>query len=146
MKRLHVITAGTMAMILAAAGGCADQQQQRDAEQRQQRMLPPGAQVVAEGQPPLSYLIPQEGARVQVWDLTTQSLVHSSNLPGSAQGTILVLDAKSQKLMIRSLNNTDQAVLLDGLSPDDQYRITLLPEGSETVQTAPTTVETNPTR
>jgi len=143
MNKLHLIAAGTMTALMVAAGGCADQQQQRLDEQRQQRMLPPGAQVVAEGQPPLSYLVPDEGARVQVWDLTTGSLVHSAELPASAQGSVLVLDAKSQKLLIRSLNNNDQAVLLDGLSPTDQYRITLLPGGNAT-DTSPTTGPIDP--
>ncbi|MCC7349667.1 MAG: hypothetical protein IT446_03785 [Phycisphaerales bacterium] len=142
MNKLHLIAAGTMAALMVAAGGCADQQQRLD-EQRQQRMLPPGAQVVAEGQPPLSYLIPEEGARIQVWDLTTSSLVHTANLPASSQGSVLVLDAKSQKLLIRSMNNNDQAVLLDGLSPTDQYRITLLPEGN-TYDAGPATAPIGP--
>ncbi|MCC6424201.1 MAG: hypothetical protein IT447_12035 [Phycisphaerales bacterium] len=130
MNKLHLIAAGTMASLMVAAGGCADQQRQQMDEQRQQRMLPPGSQVVAEGVPPLSYLIPDDGARVQVWDLTTGSLVHTADLPGDSKGSVLVLDAKSQKLLIRSLNNNDQAVLLDGLSATDEYRITLLPEGN----------------
>jgi hypothetical protein len=145
MNKLHLIAAGTMAAMMVAAGGCADQQQQRLDEQRQQRMLPPGAQVVAEGQPPLSYLIPEEGARIQVWDLTTSSLVHTANLPANSQGAVLVLDAKSQKLLIRSMNNNDQAVLLDGLSSTDQYRITLLPEGN-TYDAGPATAPFGPSR
>jgi hypothetical protein len=93
----------------------------------------------------LSYLIPEEGARIQVWDLTTSSLVHTANLPANSQGAVLVLDAKSQKLLIRSMNNNDQAVLLDGLSSTDQYRITLLPEGN-TYDAGPATAPFGPSR
>jgi len=143
MNKLHLIAAGTMAALMVAAGGCADQHQQRLDEQRQQLMMPPGSQVVAEGQPPLSYLIPDQGARVRVWDLTTGSLIHSADLPANSQGAVLVLDAKSQKLLIRSLNNNDQAVLLDGLSPTDEYRIMLLPGGNIN-DTSPATGPTDP--
>jgi hypothetical protein len=85
------------------------------------------SRVVAEGQPPLSFLAVPPG-RLVLRDLTAGSIVHTSILPavedgGSGHARLYLLD-KDREILVSSTEGEAEIILLPSIRPDHRYSIT----------------------
>lgn len=122
--------------MLAAAGGCADRGEPVHVRWNSERgfhsgvaSLPADAEVVAEGQPPLTYLNQRAGT-LYVFDITSDSLIHTADMD-DAGGALFVLDAHQKALLARPLAQKDQDVVLaEPIDPSHRFSMRFRPAPS----------------
>ena len=119
------------AILLAALllAGCASRDRSSAAPGQRTgaaREIPAGAQLVATGRPPLSFLFPRGGGKVYLYDQTDDSLLFTADLSsGDTNSGLLILDAERRAFVGRDVNTdpSDDVVLLKPIEVKHRFAI-----------------------
>ena len=94
------------------------------------RGIPPEAQVVAEGMPPLSFLYSGHGGTLYVYDQTADSLIHTADFgpDRSTLGGIVKIDVERKALVLDDANK-NSVTLVSSVDPKHRYTMWFMPPG-----------------